>query len=234
MGPDFDGHGFHGPHGGFGGPDGFGGFDGFAGLPWMPLVPFLLALVIVLATMWLVRSEPSLLPWTRTAPDPVRARWDDAVERHHATMRAYAAFECDIAEVLRLPGLADVTQPATGRFIDAFAEAGALRTDAFPGPEFAPRFIVAAEHAHRAWTAAVEAAQRTRDARFDPRERALLDQVRTLLDVIGSSAFEAERRTAFRQARRRLAELERRTGWRLPHPAATELEHRARAELAAA
>ncbi len=49
-----------------------------------------------------------------------------------------------------------------------------------------------------------------------------------------SAAFESERRAAFQQAQRRLAELERRSGWRLPRPAAAALEHRARGMLAAA
>lgn len=51
------------------------------------------------------------------------------------------------------------------------------------------------------------------------KEMALLERVRALLEVVGSSSFDAERRTAYQQAQRRLAELERCTGWRLPQPA---------------
>ena len=70
--------------------------------------------------------------------------------------------------MLRLPALADVEQPATGHFVDVFAEANALRTDEFPGPDYARRFVEAVEHAEQGWAAAVEAAERKRDTRFDP------------------------------------------------------------------
>ena len=81
--------------------------------------------------------------------------------------------------------------------------------------------------------AAVGAAERSRDARFTPTERDLLEQTRRLLDVVGSSEYEQERHTALRQAMRKLRDLERRTGWQLPAPAALALEARARGVLAA-
>jgi hypothetical protein len=227
MGPDFGGH--HHP----------GGHGGFHHEHWSPLLPGLLmtVLLVVLLAVALASALWFSGPMTaalleraraRSVPDPWRARWDDAVERYRATAEAFAAFECDIAAVLRMPGLADVTQPATARFVEAFAEAGALFTDEFPEAPYAERFVRAAELAQRAWTTAVESAGRIRDARLAPRERALVEKVRTLLDVVGSSPFAAERRTAYQQARRRLAELERCTGWRLPQPAALALEQRAR------
>jgi hypothetical protein len=94
--------------------------------------------------------------------------------------------------------------------------------------------VEAVEAAEQGWAAAVESAERKRDARFDPAERRLIAQVRTLLGVAASSGFESERRVAYQQAQRRLAELERRSGWRVPRPAAMALEHRARGMLAAA
>ncbi|HVH24350.1 MAG TPA: hypothetical protein VNA11_18030, partial [Pseudonocardia sp.] len=95
-------------------------------------------------------------------------------------------------------------------------------------------FVAAVERAERAWAAAVDAAERTRDARFAPAERRLIEQVGMLLELAMASPYEAERRGAYQRAGRKLAELERRTGWRLPRPAAAELTHRARPELAAA
>ena len=186
----------------------------------------------------LLNRTPLLsLPASFEPPDPTAwwsARWAEAGRRFRALAEAYAAFECDLAAVLRLPALADVRQPATARFVDAFAEACALNTDGFPGPEFAQRFEAAVERAERAWAAAVDAAERTRDARFAPGERRLIHQVSTLLELAMASPYEAERRGAYQRAARKLAELERRTGWRLPRPAAAELTHRARPELAAA
>jgi len=114
--------------------------------------------------------------------------------------------------VLHRPALADVGVAATARFVDAFAEATALVTDAYPGPQMAERFVAAAERADRAWTAAVDAADR-------------------VLALARSSPHEAERRSAYERARRRLADLERRTGWALPRPAGELLAARARGLL---
>jgi hypothetical protein len=251
MGPGGDWHHHHGRgwHGGPGWPDG-PGFDRWDGPPWgsglpwwdwWPLLPTLSFAVLVMAGMvllsrrgaaWLNRTP--LLGAAPVASDPASwwpARWAEAGRRYRATARAYAEFECDLPAVLRLPALADVSQPATARFVDAFAEAGALDTERFPGPEFAPRFVDAVERAERAWAAAVDAAERIRDARFAPGERKVIEQVTTLLDLALASPYEAERRAAYQRAARRLTELQRRTGWRLPRPAATALEHRARGEL---
>jgi hypothetical protein len=166
--------------------------------------------------------------------DTVRARWDAAVARYAQTAQAYAAFECDATAVLHRPALADVTEPATSRFVDAFAEATALATDAYPGAEAGERFVAAAERADRAWRAAVDAADRVRVARFAPGERALIDQILALLSLARSSPHEAERRSAYERARRRLADLERRTGWAMPRAAGELLAIRARGELRAA
>ena len=153
-------------------------------------------------------------------PDPRRAGWAEALHRHAATAQAFAAFECNPAEVLRRPALADVRQPATARFVEAFAEACALVTDQYPGPDLAERFILATERAKRAWQAAQAATDRMRTARFAPGERALPDQASALLAMARETPYQPERQVAYRRAAQRLAELERRTGWALPPPAA--------------
>jgi hypothetical protein len=216
-----------------GGPLSHGAFlwDG-----WILMLPGVFVAAVLVTALALNGPGEALWNWVsaQLAPNPWRARWDDAVERHRATAQAFGEFECDLRALLRLPALADVQQPVTARFVDAFAEANALRTEQFPGPEYAQRFVEAVEHAEQGWAAAVEAAERKRDIQFAPGERRLISQVETLLEVAASSQYESERRTAYQQAQRRLAELERRTGWRLPRPAAVALEHRARGVLVAA
>ena len=213
--------------------------------PWMDgpgadwsLLPALFPLLLVLWIVYrwylldtLVERRRAVLAARR---DTVRPRWDAAVARHAATAQAYAAFECDPAAVLHRPALADVTEPATSRFVDAFAEATALATDTYPGAAAGERFVQAAEQAERSWRAAVDAADRVRAARFAPGERALIDQVLALLALARSSPHEAERRSAYDRARRRLAELERTTGWALPRPAGELIATRARGVLRAA
>ncbi|HEX8519529.1 MAG TPA: hypothetical protein VF667_08050 [Pseudonocardia sp.] len=203
--------------------------------PWA-FLPSLVPLLLVLWVIWrwyAVLAVPALRAPARPV-DAARPHWDAAVARHAETARAYAAFECDPAAVLARPALADVTEPATARFVDAFAEATALATEAYPGPEAGSRFAAAAERAANAWRAAVDAADRVRVARFAPGERALLTQVTALLDLARSSPHEAERRSAYERARRRLADLERRTGWALPRPAGELIATRARGVLRAA
>jgi hypothetical protein len=249
MGPDFgpDGPGpsfppGHGPGMSGFGPDGPRFHHGpphfLVGMDWWPVAGSLLMTALVLAVLWSGGMAILMGQLTREPrPDRVRvdwrARWDNAVERHQVIAEAYARFECDARAVLATPGLADVRQPPTARFIDAFAEAGALATERYPARAFAQRFIEAVEREERAWAAAVGAAERSRDARFSPAERDLLEHARRLLEIVGSSDYEQERHTALRQARRQLRDLERRTGWQLPSPAALALEQRARGVLTA-
>ncbi|MCO1654514.1 hypothetical protein [Pseudonocardia humida] len=236
MGRDWDGHDHHwfGPHGGPGPRGGPGWHDAPGFWPVLPaLLATLLAAVVVLAVLWRSGWLDRLVD--RARPRPVAAAptadWDDAVRRFGDVAAEYAAFECDPRSVLDLPALVDVRRPATARFVDAFAEVSALLTDDHPGAPHAGEFVAAVERAERSWTAAVDAARRHGASGFSDDERALIDQVRTLLEVVASSPFDAERRTAFEQARGRFAELEKRTGWRLPAPAAVAIEDRARGAL---
>ncbi|GEL17507.1 hypothetical protein [Pseudonocardia asaccharolytica] len=233
MRPVFDGHHHHHHHHGFDGPV-FGDGSGLHQLfGWLPVLPgALLALAVVLLLLRGLAAAPGgSADGPRQALDPIRTRWRAAARAYAATAREFAAYECDPGAVLRRPELADVSRPATGRFVDAFAEAGALATDDYPGAGHAQRFIDAAERAQRAWQAAQEAAERARTARFAPGERALLDQVTALLAVAGDTEHEDERRSAYQRARHRLVELERRTGWRLPRQASGVLERGARGML---
>jgi hypothetical protein len=238
MGPDFGpgGPGYGGP--GDGGPHFHHGPPHFAfAMDWWPAIGSLLMVLSIIAGLWLagygLLLAQALRSGRREQRTDTRALWSAAVARHNAVAEAFARFECDAQAVLATPGLADVRQPPTARFVDAFAEAGALATERYPASEFAGRFIEAVEREERAWAAAVAAAERSRDARFTPDERTVLEQARRLLEVVGSSPFEQERHTALRKALRKLRDLERSTGWRLPAPAALALEERARGMLAA-
>jgi len=223
-----------GPHGGPGPRGGPGWFDGPGLWPLLPglLLTALLTTLFVAAVLWRTGALDRIL--ARVRPRPVAAApadWDGAVRRYGALAAEYATFECDPRAVLDLPALVDVRRPATARFVDAFAEASALLTDHRPAGPRAAEFVAAVERAERAWAAAVESARRHGVAGFSDDERALIDQVRALLEVVASSPFEGERRTAFEQARNRFAELEKRTGWQLPAPAAVAIEDRARGAL---
>ena len=215
MGPDHFHH-FGGGHG-----------DGFGLWALWPAVPLL------------ILSGLFLLWWTlnttiATPVSGVQARWRAASARHREVAAAFAAYECDPRAVIGRPALADVREPATARFVEAFAESCALATDRYPGPEAAAAFEAAAERSSRAWTAAIEAADRVRAAQFAPGERDLLEQTAQLLAVARSSEHDGERLSAYVRAAQRLAELERLCGWQLPQHAAAVLQREGRRAILAA
>jgi hypothetical protein len=165
---------------------------------------------------------------------PVRRpdlEWGKVRNRFHALRSAYAAFECDPMEVLRLPALADVSVPSTARFVDAFAEAQALDTDRFPPTAHAAAFEAAVDRAERAWQAAREAAQRIRLSGLSPAERTTVERVIKLLTTARDSDSDPERLAAYSRARSELAKLDRAGVIHLPPTAAAALDAAARGAL---
>jgi hypothetical protein len=136
-------------------------------------------------------------------------------------------------QVLRLPALADVSVPSTARFVDAFAEAQALDTDAFPGPDHAARYVAAVDRAERTWRAARDAAERIRLSGLDPAERAAVERVIKLLTTARDSDSEPERLAAYHRARAELGKLDRAGAVHVPLPAQAALEEAARGQLPA-
>jgi hypothetical protein len=172
------------------------------------------------------------VPGPRTAPD-WRGEWRAARRRFDALRGEYAGFECDPLAVLRLPALADVTVPATARFVDAFAEAQALDTDAVPPVGHAAKFRLAVDRACRSWQAARDAADRIRLAGLSPAERSSVQRVIKLLTMANASGNDAERLAAYAKARAELARLERAGRIHLPRAAVAALDASARTGLPA-
>lgn len=159
--------------------------------------------------------------------------WSRARKRFAALRTEYANYECDPMAVLRLPALADVRVPSTARFVEAFAEAQALETDAVPSAQHAADFAAAVDKAERAWRAAREAAERIRLSRLSPTERATVDRVVKLLTTARETDNDAERYAAYARARSELAKLDRSGVIPVPRPAQAALDAAARGELSA-
>jgi hypothetical protein len=173
------------------------------------------------------------LPARPAAPPRPDAVWARARQRFHTLRGEYAAYECDAMQVLRLPALADVAVPSTARFVDAFAEAQALETDAFPGGSHAAGFVAAVDRAERAWRAAREAAERIRLSGLSPAERSTVERVIKLLTVARDSDSDAERLAAYGRARSELARLDRAGVVHVPRPAKAALDDAAHPALPA-
>ncbi|HEY2204095.1 MAG TPA: hypothetical protein VGH99_06420 [Pseudonocardia sp.] len=170
------------------------------------------------------------IPVPRPPADPV-ARWRSARRRFDVLRGEYASYECDPLAVLRLPALADVTVPATGRFVDAFANAQALDTEAPPPPEHGEAFVRAVDYAWRCWRAAQDAADRIRLSGLTAEERSSVQRTITLLLMARDSGHEAERLAAYTRARTELAKLEQAGRLRVPRPAMAKLDEAARLRL---
>ena len=167
-------------------------------------------------------------------PTPPRSSariWIDARDRFAALQRRYAAYECDALAVLRMPGLADMSVAETARFVDAFALAQALLTEAQPDPGLTIRFERAVTAAERAWVTAQDRARQLAHSALDPVERGAVERVIELLVSARDVDSEPERRAAYSIAVSELAALERSTGIVVPRPAVAALTAAARGRL---
>jgi ribosomal protein S20 len=205
-------------------------FAAFAAVSFSPL--FLLAVIAITAHRAGRRRvgppPPAAAP--RVAPPP----WNRARERFDALRVEYTAFECDAMAVLRLPALADVSVPSTGRFVEAFAEAQALDTDARPEDrDHAAAFVAAVDRAVRAWEAAKDAAERIRHSTLSSSERSSVERAIKLLTTARDSDNDAERHAAYAMARSELAKLEKAGVLHLPRAATLALENDGRGHLPA-
>lgn len=180
------------------------------------------------------RRAPAAVP---RPPRPALPRpdvvWARARSRFAVLRGEYAAYECDPMNVLRLPALADVSVPSTARFVEAFAQAQALDSDALPPPQHVAAFTAAVERAGRAWQAARDAAERIRLSGLSPVERSTVERVIKLLTTARDSDSDAERLAAYSRARTELTKLDRSGVIHLPRAAQVTLTTATRGELPA-
>jgi hypothetical protein len=129
-----------------------------------------------------------------------------AIQVLASVKEAYAAYECDYQRVLAAPALSDVTEDATGAFIEAFNLAVALepeRRERCP-PAHAARFVSAVAVAETTWEAAEAHANRLGIAAYDPAQRTQIRRARQALDLALRADTPAGEREASLTAARRL------------------------------
>jgi len=93
------------------------------------------------------------------------ARWHLARRRFADLQAEYAAFEADRCAVAARPALADVTVPATARFVQALGDAEFLATDAEPAGPRRVQFTAAVDRAVESWESAQRVAEGLAQAR---------------------------------------------------------------------
>ncbi|MHC1560438.1 hypothetical protein ACR9E3_15900 [Actinomycetospora sp. C-140] len=140
------------------------------------------------------------------------ARWHLAKKRFATLQAEYAAFEADRMAVAARPALADVTVPATARFVQALSDAEFLATDTEPSGPRRAEFSAAVDRAAAAWKDAQRVAEGLAQARREgypgdaaaARETRAVDPAPPRVATPGSEytqAAEAVRRAAARGAR---------------------------------
>ncbi|OZD60790.1 hypothetical protein CH263_20065 [Rhodococcus sp. 06-1059B-a] len=125
---------------------------------WTPLIWILgvfgAVLVLALAVYLLVRTRHRILD-RRTAHTALVDDFASAKAISAEVADAYADYLADPYAIFTRPLLDDLDQPRTAAFIDAFAAAGALNTDACPATaDRVHAFTDAAHAAQTAWKAA--------------------------------------------------------------------------------
>lgn len=235
-------HGHHGRHGVL--PFVLGAFlaAAFVGgvVIWavIKLIPYLLLAAVLVGVFMLLRrsfrsSRADPEPGTASVPPPANPlqAWQRAKADFDRLRVEYSAHECDPVQVLRRPALSDVSVPSTARFVDAFAEAQSLDTDAHPGAPHDAAYTVGVAKARRAWQAACDAADRIRLSNVPQQERGSIERVLKLLTTARDSDSEHERLVAYGRARSELDRLDRAGIVHLPGTARAAVDEAARGAL---
>ena len=203
------------------------------------LIPYLLLAAALLGVFVLLRRSfrrsRAVDPERVSASVPPSANplqaWQRAKADFDRLRVEYSAHECDPVQVLRRPALSDVSVPSTARFVDAFAEAQSLDTDAHPGAPYDAAYTVAVAKARRAWQAACDAADRIRLSNVPQQERGSIERVLKLLTTARDSDSEHERLVAYGRARSERDRLDRAGIVHLPRTARAAVDEAARGAL---
>lgn len=128
--------------------------------------------------------------------------WEEAARRHADILGAYGAYELDPAMLLRYPAITDVTVEPTQTFHMALDEAGALRTDTYPGNRgLADSYQQSVAALRRAWIACESHGKKVGTAYLDPADRTELDTALKLYDHAASSSTPAEQAAYYGRVR---------------------------------
>lgn len=147
--------------------------------------------------------------------------WEEAVRRHDDILGAYGAYELDPAMLLRYPAVTDVTVEPTQTFHVALDEAGALRTEAYPGNRgLADAYQQKVVTLRRAWIACESHGKRVGTSYLAPADRAELDTALKLYNHAASSTTVAEQATYYGRVHEIVTEL---TGRGVLHPPRVQL-----------
>ena len=166
--------------------------------------------------------------------EAARRLWEESVRRHDEILRAYAGYELDPAMLLRYPAVTDVTVEQTQDFHHALDEAGALRTDAYPGDRgIADAYQQSVRRLRRAWIACEKHGRRVGTGYLDPADRNSLDTALKLYNHAAASSTPTEQASYYGRVRDIVSTMTDRGVLHPPQAALSELESVTRRALEA-
>ncbi|GAC84306.1 hypothetical protein GP2_021_00240 [Gordonia paraffinivorans NBRC 108238] len=166
--------------------------------------------------------------------EAARRLWEESVRRHDEILRAYAGYELDSAMLLRYPAVTDVTVEQTQDFHHALDEAGALRTDAYPGDRgIADAYQQSVRRLRRAWIACEKHGRRVGTGYLDPADRNSLDTALKLYNHAAASSTPTEQASYYGRVRDIVSTMTDRGVLHPPQAALSELENVTRRALEA-
>ncbi|MCF8570818.1 hypothetical protein L5G32_11115 [Gordonia sp. HY002] len=119
--------------------------------------------------------------------------WEAALAEHDRVRREYLAYEMEPELILRYPSVTDVAVDETAMFLDAVAEADALRTDGPVDESHATAYRRAVSSLARSWTVCEDSGRRRGHSLLPREDAADLDTAVKLLRHAVSSSTEIER-----------------------------------------
>lgn len=164
--------------------------------------------------------------------EAARRLWEEAVRRHDDVLGGYGPYEIDPALMLAYPAVTDVTLDQVQDFQFALENAGALRTDRYPGSrERADAYQRAVEQLRRAWIACESEGRRIGTAYLHDADQADLNRALRLYRHARGGSTEAEQVAYYGRVRDIVGSLMDRGSLHPPHAAVAELDSAARRML---
>lgn len=213
---------------------------GYAAPPDLTGVWLALAVVVAIAVLVMTGSKaiPAIAGARRRSAHAAEARdrqleaWQLFANRHNELLRKIVHAETDWDTLFFTPAINDPSVPETLRMLQAMRVAGTLRDTAGALPAGLPievdvttlPYPQAVEAFDLAWDVAERNARRIGQQATPPRERRMISEIRTLLNITENAAASAtERALAYRKVQRLIGDL---TTIHVPKTALAQLEAR--------
>ena len=149
---------------------------------------------------WWRRATSERGEWGTRAEVASGLLWDAALAEHDRVRRAYLEYEMNPELILLYPSVTDVSVDETAMFLDAVAEADALRTDGPVDEAHATAYRRAVSSLARHWTVCEDSGRRRGHSLLPREDAADLDTAVKLLRHALSSPTDVERATYMERA----------------------------------